>query len=64
MPLKDTMTTILIHERDCKAQVKKYYALDDANSTYNDSIHNSECIDFITQLVRVSLYHKIENSGD
>lgn len=54
MPLKDTMTTILIHERDCKAQVKKYYALDDANSTYNDSIHNSECIDFITQLVRVS----------
>lgn len=54
MPLKDTMTTILIHERDCEAKVKKYYALDDANSTYNDAIQNSECIDFITQLVRVS----------
>jgi len=54
MPLKDTMTTILIHERDCKAKVERYYALDDANSTYNDSIQISYCVDFITQLVRVS----------
>ena len=41
MPLKDTMTTILINEKDCKANVKRYYALDDANSTYNDSIQIS-----------------------
>lgn len=54
MPLKDTMTTILIHGRDCKAKVERYYALDDANSTYNDSIQHSKRIDFITQLVRVS----------
>lgn len=54
MPLIDTMTTILIHEKDCKAKVERYYALDDANSTYNDSIQNFQCTDFITQLVRVS----------
>lgn len=54
MPLIDTMTTILIHEKDCKAKVERYYALDDANSTYNDSIQDFQCTDFITQLVRVS----------